>query len=116
MKKYTNQNVLDAARERVRFTFDNFKKVYLSFSGGKDSTVMFHIVAEEARLRKQKFAVLIVDLEGQYEMTINHLLNVCEEYKEIIELYWVCLPINLRNAVSVYQPQWKCWDKKQEKE
>lgn len=78
MKKYTNQNVLDAAKERVKFTFDNFPKIYLSFSGGKDSTVMIHLVADEARSRGQKFAVLIVDLEGQYEMTINHLLNVCE--------------------------------------
>lgn len=116
MKKYTNQNVLDAAKERIKFTFDNFPKIYLSFSGGKDSTVMIHLVADEARSRGQKFAVLIVDLEGQYEMTINHLLNVCEEYKDIIDLYWVCLPVSLRNAVSVYQPQWKCWDKGQEKE
>jgi len=26
-------------------------------------------------------------------------------------VYWVCLPIHLRNAVSVYEPFWKCWDK-----
>ncbi len=25
-------------------------------------------------------------------------------------MYWVCLPIHLRNAVSVFEPFWLCWD------
>jgi predicted phosphoadenosine phosphosulfate sulfurtransferase len=32
-------NVYDAALERFRYLFDNFDKVVVSFSGGKDSTV-----------------------------------------------------------------------------
>ncbi len=32
-------------------------------------------------------------------------------YEKNIELFWVCLPIHLRNAVSVYDPFWICWDK-----
>ena len=105
-----NDNVLNYAKERVVFTFDNFKKVYLSFSAGKDSTVMFHIVAEEARKRNVKFGLLIVDLEGQYKLTIDHIYAMIEEYKDVIDLYWVCLPLHLRNAVSVYEPFWLCWD------
>lgn len=104
-------NVYDAAVERTKWTFDNFDRVYLSFSAGKDSTVMIHIAAKEARERGVKFGVLIVDLEGQYKMTIEHAERIFEEYKDVIELYWVCLPISLRNAVSVYEPQWICWDK-----
>jgi predicted phosphoadenosine phosphosulfate sulfurtransferase len=34
-----------------------------------------------------------------------------EMYEANIELFWVCLPIHLRNAVSVYEPFWICWDK-----
>ena len=34
-----------------------------------------------------------------------------EEYKSYLDVYWICLPIHLRNAVSVFQPFWKCWDK-----
>ncbi len=104
-------NVYQEAIERVKFTFDNFEKVYLSFSAGKDSTVMLHLVAQEAIKRKQKFGLLIVDLEGQYKLTIEHIYNCIEMYKEYIDLYWVCLPLNLRNAVSVYEPFWTCWDK-----
>lgn len=105
-----NQNVYDASIERVQFTFDNFKRIYVSFSAGKDSTVMLHLVIDEARKRNQKIGVLIVDLEGQYQFTIEHILETINEYSDFIDLYWVCLPIHLRNAVSVYEPFWKCWD------
>jgi len=105
-----NKNVLDAAKERVEFVFDNFEKIYLSFSGGKDSTVMLHIVMEEAIKRDRKIAIMIVDLEGQYKLTIQHMEECIEMYKSHIDLYWVCLPLHLRNAVSVFEPFWLCWD------
>lgn len=109
-KQYLNCNVLDAAKERIEYTFDNFEKVYLSFSAGKDSTVMLHLVMDEAKKRNQKIGLLIVDLEAQYKYTIDHMYKMVNEYKEWIDLYWVCLPIHLRNAVSVYEPHWLCWD------
>ena len=34
---YKEKNVYDAAMDRVDFIFNNFERVYLSFSGGKDS-------------------------------------------------------------------------------
>lgn len=108
-----NINVYLAAVERVKYTFDNFKRVYLSFSAGKDSTVMFHIVADEARKRGVKFGLMIVDLEGQYKLTIEHMEAMISEYSDVIELFWVCLPLHLRNAVSVYEPFWLCWDEEQ---
>ena len=104
-------NVYQAAQERIAYTFDNFKKVYLSFSAGKDSTVMIHLAAAEARKRGVKFGCLLVDLEGQYKMTIDHASAIFDEYADCIEPYWCCLPIALRNAVSVYEPKWICWDK-----
>ena len=114
MAKYElDMNVLEAAQQRIEFVFDNFKRVYLSFSAGKDSTVMLHLAMDEAKKRKQKIGLLIVDLEGQYKLTIDHIKESIKEYDEFIDLYWVCLPIHLRNAVSVYEPFWKCWDKEQ---
>lgn len=107
-------NVLEAARERMKFTFDNFERVYLSFSAGKDSTVMLHLAMDEAKKRNQTIGLLIVDLEGQYKLTIDHIHEAIKEYNEWIDLYWVCLPIHLRNAVSVYEPFWLCWDDSRE--
>lgn len=103
-------DVLQAARERISWTFDTFNRIYLSFSAGKDSTVMLHLVMDEAIKRKRKIGILIVDLEAQYKLTMDHAQACVDMYREHIDLHWVCLPISLRNAVSVYQPQWKCWD------
>lgn len=107
-------DVLTASRQRIEWTFDTFEKIYLSFSGGKDSTVMLHLVMDEAIKRNRKIGVLFVDLEGQYKLTIDHMINCCERYKDNIELYWCCLPIHLRNAVSAYETHWICWDKERE--
>lgn len=114
-KKYMDKNVYESCIDRVNYTFDNFEKVYVSLSGGKDSTVMIHIVCSEARKRKRKVGVFIVDLEGQYKFTVDNIYRLLEEYKDVVEPYWFCLPISLRNAVSVYEPKWVCWDKEQEK-
>jgi len=113
MKKYTDQNVLSAARERISFIFDEFQSIYLSFSGGKDSSVMFHLAMEEAQKRNRKIGILIIDLEAQYSHTIFHIEEMLEIYKDHIEVFWVCVPMKLRNAVSNYQPTWTAWDEDQ---
>lgn len=100
----------EAAKRRIEYVFDTFPKIYLSFSGGKDSTVMLHLVMDEAVKRGRKIGVLFVDLEGQYKLTIDHIQTCYDMYAEHIEPYWVALPIHLRNAVSQYQPQWICWE------
>ncbi len=110
VKKYQPYNVLQAARERIRIVFDNFERIYISFSGGKDSTVMLHLVMEEAIKRGRTVGVLIIDLEAQYADTIDHVRAMAELYAASIELHWVCAELLLRNAVSNFQPRWRCWD------
>lgn len=110
LKKYSNINVLDASIERISFVFDNFERIYISFSAGKDSTVMLHLVMAEAIKRNKKVGLLLVDLEAQYNLTMQHAENCVNLYKENIELFWCSLPISLRNAVSNYQPKWLAWD------
>lgn len=109
-KHYLDIDVLTAARQRIAWTFDTFSRVYLSFSAGKDSTVMLHLVADEARKRGRSFGLMLIDLEGQYRLTIEHAEACYAEYADCTEPFWVSLPISLRNAVSVYEPKWLCWD------
>lgn len=113
-KKYLAVDVLLAAQERIRYIFDNFEKIIVSYSGGKDSTVMLHLTMEEAIKRNRKVAVMFIDLEGQYDYTIDHIKECFELYKNNIEPYWICLPIHLRNAVSMYETHWLCWDKEKQ--
>jgi predicted phosphoadenosine phosphosulfate sulfurtransferase len=65
---------------------------------------------EEAISRGRNIGVLLVDLEAQYKLTIDYLLQCFEMYRAHIEPFWVALPLNLRNAVSMYEPQWRCWE------
>ena len=114
-KKYLNKNVYEAAYERVDYIFKNFEKVCLSFSGGKDSGAMLNLVIDYMREHKinKKIAVLFVDMEGQYNLTIEYIRSEFIKHADFLEVYWVCLPINLRNAVSVFQPFWTPWDTRQ---
>ena len=110
-KKPIGINVFDAARQRITRVFDDFPCIYVSCSFGKDSTVMLHLVMDEARRRNRKVGVLFVDLEAQYKLTIEHGLELIDMYADLIDPHWVCLPLHLRNAVSQFEPQWVCWDK-----
>lgn len=113
MKKYLKTNVYEEANKRIDFVFKNFDKIYLSFSGGKDSGVMLNLTVDYMRKNniKEKIGVLFVDLEGQYKETINYIKEELKRNGDLITPYWVCLPLNLRNATSVFQPFWTCWDK-----
>ncbi len=103
-------DIYEAAKKRISWTFNTFEKIYVSFSGGKDSSVMLHLVMDEAIRRGRKVGVLFVDLEAQYKLTINHVQEMYALYEPYIEPYWISLPIALRNAVSQYEPKWTCWD------
>jgi predicted phosphoadenosine phosphosulfate sulfurtransferase len=111
-KRLLGKTVLEAAEERIRFVLETFPRVYVSCSGGKDSSVMLHIAARLARERNRKIGCLFVDLEAQYRLTIDHVCQLLAEHSDVIEPYWVALPLVLRNAVSQYQPRWTCWDPK----
>lgn len=110
-KTFLNMNVLDAAKERVSWTFDNFEHIYVSFSGGKDSTVMTHLVMDEAIKRNRKVGLLFIDWEIQYQNTIEHVKHIFETYKEHIVPYWMAIPLLSDNSCSMHEPEWISWDR-----
>ncbi|MDW4773113.1 phosphoadenosine phosphosulfate reductase family protein, partial [Escherichia coli] len=73
IKIRTGEDVLSSVIQRIEWIFETFPSVCLSFSGGKDSTVLFHLVADVARRRKRHFTVLFIDWEAQYQCTIEHI-------------------------------------------
>jgi len=109
-KRYLNVNVLEASRERIAKTFDAVERVYVAFSGGKDSSVMFHLVMDEAIRRGQRVGVMYIDMEAQYADTIKHAKEMFHLYRDNIDPHWICVPMRLRNALTNYEPQWIAWD------
>jgi predicted phosphoadenosine phosphosulfate sulfurtransferase len=111
-KRYLNTNVYDAANERIDYIFKNFENIYVSFSGGKDSGVMLNLVLDYMRRNgiKKKTGVLFIDLEAFYKGTIDFIEKMIFDNLELIEPYWVCLPMLTTNAVSMYEPYWIFWE------
>lgn len=105
-------DVYTAARRRMAWAFDTFERVSVSFSGGKDSTVLLHLAAEEARRRRRKIGLLFIDWEVQLSGTISHIEKCYAEYADCIEPYWVALPLTTVNACSQIEPEWVSWDPK----
>lgn len=61
MKTYLDMDVSTAAAQRLALVFDRFARVCVSFSGGKDSTVLVHQAAQEAARRGRMIDVLFID-------------------------------------------------------
>ena len=108
---YKTSNVYDATQERLDFIFANFPKIYLSFSGGKDSGVMLNLVIDYMRKHgiKKKIGIQILDNEANYEYSLTFMHSILQKNLDILEVYWCCLPITLPCTVSSYAIDWQCW-------
>lgn len=106
-----SKNVYDAANERLKFIFENFERIYLSFSGGKDSGVMLNMTIDYMRKHgiTQKIGVMILDNEANYEHSLTFMHSILEKNLDLLDVYWCCLPITLPCTVSHYAVEWQCW-------
>lgn len=111
-KKLLGINVLDAAIERIKYTFDKFENIYLSFSGGKDSTVLFHLVMEEAIKRNRRIGLFFIDWECQFDLTIQHIDQMTDLYKDNIDIHWIAKEVETCSACSAFEPLWRSWDER----
>lgn len=113
-KKYVEKNVLDAFYDRIEFVFKNADNVIFSVSGGKDSSVMVQLADKIAQKFNKNYDVMYIDFEAQYKETINHIYRLKRNLKQLRTFYHIALPIYLRNAVSILQPKWICWNPKEQ--
>ena len=108
MKIYTDESVWDAALDRIRYIFDEFENIAVSFSGGKDSTVIFNLALIVAREKNRlPLPVMFVDQEAEWAAVVRYVRAVMSRPE--VKPYWLQMPIRLFNATS-YTDQWlHCW-------
>lgn len=116
MKNKLGKNVYDAANDRIEFIFKNFKKIYVSFSGGKDSGVMLNLVLDYMRKNNitEKIGVMTLDNEANYTYSLDFMHSILSKNRDLLDIYWCCLPITLPCTVSSYMTEWQCWGVKDE--
>lgn len=88
-----SKNVLDAARERVKYVFDHYadEKIFVNFSGGKDSACVLFLCFEHAAKLNRKFNVIFIDQEIENIITIRYIEQIRQKYKhQYLKFYWVC--------------------------
>lgn len=95
------ENVLESTKKRIALLFDNYDNVSLSFSGGKDSTALFHLVNEEAKIRNRKFILYFQDQEAEYQGTVD-MVEWAMTQPNVIP-FWYQVPIFMTNAASQQQ-------------
>jgi predicted phosphoadenosine phosphosulfate sulfurtransferase len=106
-----SEDVYQAAMRRIHFIFQNFKRIYLSFSGGKDSGVMLNLVLSYMREKgiKRKIGLMTLDNEANYEYSLEFMHSIIKKNLDLLDVYWCCLPITLPCTVSSYAVDWQCW-------
>jgi predicted phosphoadenosine phosphosulfate sulfurtransferase len=110
MIKYNSENVLFAAKERIKFIFDNYEKIIVSISGGKDSTVLAHLTLQEAHDRDRKICLFFLDEEVVYQSTIDQIEYLMNLFPNNTTPLWLQMEFNLTNATSLNQSQLLCWE------
>jgi predicted phosphoadenosine phosphosulfate sulfurtransferase len=96
------------AIDRIK-TFEPPEGYYVAFSGGKDSTVLFHLINEEAKKRNRKFILYFQDQEAEYQGTID-FVEWAMTQPNVIPL-WYQVPIFMTNAASQQQLFLWAWGK-----
>lgn len=108
MKINKEINVLEDGLNRFRFLFDEFEEVVVSFSGGKDSTVVLNLALQIAKEKDRlPLSVLFVDQECEWQSTVDYVKEVM--YRKDIKPYWYQIPMVITNNASTTSRYHYCW-------
>lgn len=109
MKFYLQQNVYDAALDRIRWLFDEFENLVVNFSGGKDSTVLLNLALKVAEEKgRLPLPVMFVDQEAEWETVIGYIRRVMNDPR--VKPLWYQVPIKIFNATSNTDDWLYCWE------
>jgi predicted phosphoadenosine phosphosulfate sulfurtransferase len=116
VKREGSRNVLEAARQRIINAFSNGKKVYVSFSGGKDSLCLLGLVlnlAAEGKIDPSQMIVEFIDEEAIFDCIEK---SVMTWRKKVLlaggQFNWFCLEVKHFSCFNYLEEDetFICWD------
>jgi predicted phosphoadenosine phosphosulfate sulfurtransferase len=109
LKVYSSLTVYEKSLNRIRWIFDEFPEVVVSFSGGKDSTVIFNLAKIVAREKNRlPLKVFWLDQECELQATEDMVRKVM--YDPDVEPLWYQIPFRMQNATSATDQWLNCWE------
>lgn len=80
MQELSLENKVKVAQKIIRDTFKQGKKVALAFSGGKDSTALWHLIRETCPEEAKKMIVIFGNTGVEYKESLMFALRLGQEW------------------------------------
>ena len=118
VKKGIGINVVEAARQRIIDAFATGKPIRLSFSGGKDSLVLAHIIYEliqAGKIDPSRLTVMFIDEEAMFDEVISIVKQWRMKFTEVgVKFEWYCLQVKHFDCLNsmTSEETFICWDKR----
>lgn len=116
-KVYSNIDVVQMAKIRIKNVFNSTNNVYLGISGGKDSIVLNDIIYKmvmAGEIDKNKLTVIFIDEEAIYPCVEQIVKNIRKQWMLIgVKFEWYCIEckhFNCFNSLS-QDESFICWDR-----
>lgn len=104
--KELDKNVWEASKERAHEIYEDFDKVFVSFSGGKDSTAVLKVLEEvhKERDRDERLEVWCADEEIILPETAEYMKRVAS--RDHIDFHRVVQPLKFGSVVPPVDRNW----------
>ena len=109
-------DVVTAARQRILNIFANGVPVYMSFSAGKDSLCMAHLVyslIQSGHIDARQLVVIFIDEEAIYDSMYQMAVRWRKRFLSVgSEFRWYCLPVKQSSVLHYLQSteSWITWE------
>jgi len=99
-------------QKRLEYIFNEFDNIYVAFSGGKDSGLLLNLTLKYMRENNisRKIGVMHMDYEAQYTVTNEYVDLTLSSNHDLIEPFWLCLPMSVPCTTSMHQSAWIPWN------
>lgn len=110
------EDVYHLALSRLKYILKEFDQVYISFSGGKDSGVLLNLYMEILQKYHSKIrpTIFYIDYEICYQQTAEYVNNVFTRYKDVADIYHICVSFKVSTCTSMFQTYWRPWDEEKQ--